>query len=93
MGQPLIFSAIDRAVFEYNIIEDGDRILIGASGGKDSTALIEYFAMRYRRKNCNFQYKAVAVQSDFAPPFPENIRKYFEEWNAVSYTHLTLPTT
>ena len=81
MGQPLIFSAIDRAVFEYNIIEDGDRILIGASGGKDSTALIEYFAMRSRRKNCNFQYKAVAVQSDFAPPFPENIRKYFEEWN------------
>ena len=81
MGQPLIFSAIDRAVFEYNIIEDGDRILIGASGGKDSTALIEYFAMRSRRKNCNFQYKAVAVQSDFAPPFPENIRKFFEEWN------------
>lgn len=81
MGQSLIFSAIDRAVFEYNIIEDGDRILIGASGGKDSTALIEYFAMRSRRKNCNFQYKALAVQSDFAPPFPENIRKYFEEWN------------
>ena len=34
-------SRIDKAIFEYKLLEDGDRILIGASGGKDSTALIE----------------------------------------------------
>ena len=27
-------SPIDKAVFDYNLIEDGDRILIGASGEK-----------------------------------------------------------
>ena len=37
MGQPLIFRLIDKAVYEYNLIENGDKILIGASGGKDST--------------------------------------------------------
>jgi tRNA(Ile)-lysidine synthase TilS/MesJ len=39
-------SRIDKAIFEYKLLEDGDKILIGASGGKDSTALIEYFSNR-----------------------------------------------
>ena len=43
---PRLSSLIDKAVFDYNLIEKGDRILIGASGGKDSTALIEYYAER-----------------------------------------------
>ena len=51
-----ISSYIDKAIFDYNLIEDGDKILIGASGGKDSTALIEYFAKRSLRPNCNFSY-------------------------------------
>lgn len=41
MPQPLIFRMIDKAVYDYNMIEKNDRILVGASGGKDSTALIE----------------------------------------------------
>ena len=46
MAQPKLFSIIDKAIFDYKLIEEGDRILVGASGGKDSTALIEYFAAR-----------------------------------------------
>ena len=30
-----------RAIREYNLIADGDHILIGLSGGKDSLALTE----------------------------------------------------
>ena len=65
MPQPILFSLIDKVVYDYNLIQDGDKILIGASGGKDSTALIEYFANRVKRPNCNFEYKALAIQSDF----------------------------
>ena len=43
---PRLSSLIDKAVFDYHLIEKGDRILIGASGGKDSTALIKYFVDR-----------------------------------------------
>ena len=43
-------SRIDKAIFEYKLLEDGDKILIGASGGKDSTALIEYFSNRKNAK-------------------------------------------
>jgi len=77
---PKLSSLIDKAVFDYNLIEDGDRILIGASGGKDSTALIEYFSNRLKRPDCNFQVKAVNIQSDFAAAFPSKIENLFTQW-------------
>jgi len=61
---PKLSSLIDKAVFDYNLIEDGDKILIGASGGKDSTALLEYFGNRLKRPNCNFEVAALNIQSD-----------------------------
>jgi tRNA 2-thiocytidine biosynthesis protein TtcA len=81
-AHPKLTSLIDKAVFDYNMIEDGDRILIGASGGKDSMALIEYFADRAKRPcGCNFTFRALNIESDFAPPLPENIVTLFNEWN------------
>lgn len=78
--QPDIFSLIDKAIFDYKLIEKDDRILVGASGGKDSTVLIKYLSNRTKRPDCNFEYKAINIQSDFAPPFPEKIKIFFEEW-------------
>ena len=57
MGQPKLFSVIDKAVYEYNLIENGDKILIGASGGKDSTALVEYFAYRKKQNRTAFDLR------------------------------------
>lgn len=73
-------SLIDKAVFDYKLIEKGDKILIGASGGKDSSALIKYFSERCRRPDSAFEYKALNIQSDFAADFPAGIVKLFEEW-------------
>ena len=81
-------SLIDKAVFDYHLIEKNDRILIGASGGKDSTALIKYFADRSLRPDCGFEYKALNIQSDFSPEFPSGILRLFNEWK-VPYE--TLP--
>ena len=77
---PRLSSLIDKAVFDYNLIEKDDRILIGASGGKDSTALIKYFSDRVRRPDCNFEYKAFFIKSDFAPDFPAGIADLFRQW-------------
>ncbi len=84
---PKISSLIDKACFDYNLIEKGDRILIGASGGKDSTALINYFAQRAKRRskqteeNPDFEYKALFIKNDFAPDFPLEIAELFKLWN------------
>ncbi len=84
--QPKLSSLIDKACFDYHLIEKGDRILIGASGGKDSTALIKYFSDRAKRpvrqgqSDTSFEYKALFIKSDFAPDFPEGIMAKFREW-------------
>lgn len=80
MGQPKIFSAIDKAVYEYNLIEENDRILLGVSGGKDSTVLAEYLASRKKRGRENFSFTCLHVQSDFAMPFSESLENLFSSW-------------
>ena len=78
---PKISSLIDKAIFDYNLLEDNDKILIGASGGKDSTLLIEYFSKRIKRPSSNFTYKALHIKSDFANDFPKEIKDLFDLWN------------
>ena len=39
---------VKKAIDEYRLIEDGDKVLIGLSGGKDSLALIELLGRRMR---------------------------------------------
>lgn len=85
-GQPEIFRLIDKAIYEYNMIEDGDRLLIGASGGKDSTALIEYFAARAKRPAAGFEMTALTIETDVSPAIPEGIREKFSEWNVRTDT-------
>lgn len=80
-NNPKISSLIDKAIFDFNLIEDGDKILIGASGGKDSTVLIEYFANRAKRKNVNFSFEIVHIKNDFAIELPDSIKNLFNEWN------------
>lgn len=88
MGQPKLFSLIDKAVYDYKLIEKGDRILIGASGGKDSTALVEYFANRLKRKTDDFSFTAIHIETDFEGcTMSPRLREQFKTWNvdAVNY--------
>ncbi len=42
------FRKVGKAVYDYNLIEEKDKILVGVSGGKDSLALLEVLALRAR---------------------------------------------
>lgn len=51
----------NKGVVKYRLIEDGDKILIGLSGGKDSLALLELLARRSRILKPQFTVVAVHV--------------------------------
>ena len=44
-----------KAVNDFNLIEDGDRIAVGVSGGKDSLLLCKLFQELKRDKSKNFE--------------------------------------
>ena len=51
----------NKGVVQYGLIEEGDKILIGLSGGKDSLALIELLGRRSRIFKPRFSLVAVHV--------------------------------
>ncbi len=71
-----------KGVVEYGLIEEGDKILIGLSGGKDSLALVELLARRARIYKPRFSVvaahvvmKNIAYESDI-----DYLRRYAESW-------------
>ena len=80
MPNPKLFRTIDKAVSEYNMIEAGDRILIAASGGKDSTALTEYFAARLQRRYPIFEAAALHIATDIGSEFAPELAERFKSW-------------
>ena len=54
-----------RAIIEHGLIEDGDRVMVGLSGGKDSWALIQILDVLQRRAPIDFSLVAVNVNSGY----------------------------
>ncbi|MSO56247.1 MAG: tRNA 2-thiocytidine(32) synthetase TtcA [Acidobacteria bacterium] len=56
---------VTRAIHDFNMIEDGDRIMVGLSGGKDSWALYQILDILRHRAPIKFSLVAVNVDSDY----------------------------
>ena len=55
-----------QAICDFELIEEGDRIVVGLSGGKDSWALIQILDVLRRRAKINFSLIGVNVDSGYA---------------------------
>ena len=56
---------VTRAITEYGLIEDGDRVMVGLSGGKDSWALLQILDVLRQRAPIDFSLVAVNVDSGY----------------------------
>ncbi len=62
--QATIEKRFRKAIFEYGLIENGDKILVGLSGGKDSLCLLEMLAMRQRIQRPSFSIEAIHIRME-----------------------------
>ncbi len=73
----IIFSKLMRAVVEFDMIQDGDKILIGLSGGKDSLLLTYALATLKQRIHKKFELTAITINPMFNADFQVDTLKNF----------------
>ncbi len=70
---------VGRAIQEFRLIEDGDRILCAMSGGKDSYAMLRLLEHLRRRAPIRFELVAVTVDQGYRGFRAEVLERYFKE--------------
>lgn len=64
-AEPKIRSVAGEAIAKYRMISEGDRILVGLSGGKDSFVLLDVLLTLQKRAPVNFEILSVIVDAGF----------------------------
>ena len=75
---------VRRCVEDYHMIEDGDKIAIGVSGGKDSLALLVLLAGLRKYNTKKFDLEAITIDMGLGMDY-SGVEKLCEEWE-VPYT-------
>ena len=78
-----ILSSLRRAIDSYNLINDGDRIAVGVSGGKDSLVLLE--ALHNYSKFAPYKFEVVGITIDMFGDSDFNKIKEFCKENNIEY--------
>src|SRR3989338_7810189 len=73
-----ISKRVGRAIADYNMLSDGDKIAVAVSGGKDSLTLLRILSER--RKFVPIKYELLAVHIDLGYPcqHPKILAEYFK---------------
>lgn len=68
--------AVGKAIHDYDMIQDGDRILVGLSGGADSLALAWMLAERRGRILVPYELRAVYIDPGFGSGAGDALKQF-----------------
>jgi len=72
---------VNKAIREFGMIRDGDRIAVAVSGGKDSLALLSLLQLSLDSTKTRYELAAIHVRGDSGGITPPHLP--LEEWLAV----------
>lgn len=87
-----ILSAMRRAVQDYHMIEDGDRIFVGLSGGKDSTLLLRALADYRRFSPERYSLEAITVDMGLKDTNKKELQALIDYCESLNVPHHLLQT-
>lgn len=70
-----VWAKFIKAIKEYELIQDGDKIAVAISGGKDSLLMAKLFQELYRNGHQNFELEFIAMDPGYHP----EIRQLLED--------------
>ena len=83
--QKFLSKKVGRAIADYGMIEDGDKVLVGVSGGKDSLALCKILWDRRAFVPIRYDLLALHVDLGYADPGQGAWKRFFEEQGIPFY--------
>lgn len=78
-----IWSNFVKAIKEYSLVEEGDRVAVAVSGGKDSLLMAKLFQELQKHKKISFQVEFIAMD----PGYHKSIKKLLLD----NCQHLNIP--